>query len=899
MEHAPRTTPWDRRLLLICGSAAAVATTWFVLTFFIGPAGPAVAGWLVAPLCTAVAAITAWQTSADLGVPRPARRFWRWLTAALGVLSLSLVSQIADALNADLSMTMRVGPLTGVLHFAATVLIVWPMLRLPWGAPSRGKLIASVIDIAILVCGAGIFFWHFAAQLLFENAAGASYATGVLLTGSGLLALTATAKLAVTASATLDGGSLRALRYAFLIGPAGAALAPLLVAKPYLDTSLLIMPVGSVLVMIAAQRQAAAGVTAQPPDRRIRHWSPFAYAVAAATNGLLIAVVAQHSSDVLPVTAAAVTLTTLVIARQVASMRENERLVTQLDENMLALRLKEERFRSLVQNSSDIVTVTQRDGTIEYLSPAVRRMLGTDPEELTGTNFIHRVHPEDLPIVKENLGRIAELPGATITYQVRLAHADGSYRMFEITLANLLHEESVRGLVSNTRDVTETVEAHERLSYEANHDVLTGLVNRALFSERVEAAVRHARPERPISIVLVDLDDFKIVNDTLGHGVGDALLVSVAERMQATVRPTDTVARLGGDEFAILFEGLASTAVDRVLNRIADALAVPADIGGHLLSAQASFGVVDGRGGDDPGNLLRQADIAMYEAKERGDGGYQRYRPGSQVRGVERHRITEALAAGLERQEFLLHYQPVVSLPDGTLTGVEALVRWMHPKRGLLGPGEFIPGAELTGMIVPLGAWVLREACRQAAAWIAELGDQAPGTVAVNVSARQLQTPGFADEVAGTLHAVGLAPSRLIIEITESIALGGEGTHQALQALRALGVRLSLDDFGTGASTLSLLANCAVDQIKLDRSFAPGAGPDAIAGAVLHLATAMGVEAVAEGVETPAQAARLGDLGYVRAQGFHFARPMTAELIAVAITEPALMMPVESLPARS
>ncbi|AGL14065.1 bifunctional diguanylate cyclase/phosphodiesterase [Actinoplanes sp. N902-109] len=886
MDHAPRTTVWDRRLLLTSGSAAAAATVWFVVTFVAGPVGPTLLGWLVAPVSTALAAVAAWRVGRVAGVPAPARRFWRLLGGAFGVLALSLVSQIADAVNADLSMTMRVGGLTSLLHAAATVLVVVPMLRLPWGMPTRGRLIAAVIDVAILVVGAGIFFWHFAAQLLFENAAHASVAAGLMLTGSGLLALTAIAKMAVTAAGTLDGRSLRALRAAFVVGPVGAALAPLLVDKPYLDPSLLIMPIGSALAILAAQRQAVAGAAATPERERSRRWSPLAYGMTGATNALLIVILVRNDQGVLPVAVTAVVLTSLVISRQIASMRENEQLVEQLDANMLTLRRKEQRFRSLVQNSSDVVTIT-RDGVIDYISPAVERVLGHSPESMVGSNIMLRVHPEDEAIMRENVQRVTAGPGTTATYQVRIAHQDGSYRMMEITSANMLDEPSVRGIVSNSRDVTETVEAHQRLSYEASHDVLTGLANRALFSERVEAAVRRAGPEQSISIVLVDLDDFKIVNDTLGHAVGDDLLVTVAERMQESVRPTDTVARLGGDEFAIIFEGLRGGDVDRVLDRIADALAVPADIGGHLLSARASFGVVDGRGGDDPGNLLRQADIAMYEAKERGVGGFQRYRPGSEARGVERHRITAALTAALERQEFLLHYQPVVSLPDGTMTGVEALVRWMHPKRGLLGPAEFIPGAELTGMIMPLGRWVLGEACRQAAEWIAELGAQAPGTMAVNVSARQLQAPGFADEVADALRTAGLPAHRLTIEITESTAISGEGTHDTLRVLRAMGVRLALDDFGTGASTLSLLAHCPVDQIKLDRSFAPVPGPDAVAGAVLQIARAMGVEAVAEGVETPEQATKLGDLGYVRAQGFHFARPMAAELIAVAIREPA------------
>ncbi|WP_164842522.1 putative bifunctional diguanylate cyclase/phosphodiesterase [Actinoplanes solisilvae] len=410
----------------------------------------------------------------------------------------------------------------------------------------------------------------------------------------------------------------------------------------------------------------------------------------------------------------------------------------------------------------------------------------------------------------------------------------------------------------------------KRFRHEATHDALTGLANRTLFNERVTAAANDAGPDELVSIVLIDLDDFKIVNDTLGHATGDALLVHVAERMQAAVRSADTVARLGGDEFAILFKGVEGTDVEGTLTRIAAALLAPALIDGEPMTVRASFGVVDGRSGDDAGDLMRRADIAMYEAKERGEGGYERYQPGMETRGAERSRRAAALRAAILEDQLVVFFQPVVTLPDGRITGAEALVRWQHPIEGLLGPGAFIDVAEQTGLIVPLGTWVLRAATREAASWPGEL------TVAVNVSARQLGDAGFPAVVAAALRESGLPPHRLTVEITESVAVGGGATTENLQGLRDLGVRLSLDDFGTGASTLSLLATCPVHQIKLDRSFIPDGGSDAIADAVLRMARAFALEAVAEGVETAEQAARLTRLGYERAQGFHFARPMSA-----------------------
>jgi predicted signal transduction protein with EAL and GGDEF domain len=346
------------------------------------------------------------------------------------------------------------------------------------------------------------------------------------------------------------------------------------------------------------------------------------------------------------------------------------------------------------------------------------------------------------------------------------------------------------------------------------------------------------------------------------------------------MRPGDMVARLGGDEFALLIEDLDGDAVDAMLVRIAAVLLEPALIDGELMSVRASFGVVDGQGGDDGGDLLRQADIAMYDAKERGEGGFRRYHPGMEARGAAYSRVAAALRVAIDENQLVLHYQPVVRLPDGRLTGVEALVRWQHPTDGLLAPGAFIAAAEHSGLIVPLGRWVLREATRQAAAWIAEYGAGAPGTMSVNASARQLAEPQFTGEVAEALRDSGLSADRLTLEITETTAIGGASTRDTMRELRAMGVRLSLDDFGTGASTLSLLASCPVDQIKLDRSFVPGPGPAAIALAVLQLAKAFGVEAVAEGVETAAQADKLTSLGYERAQGFHFARPMPAGQLA-------------------
>ncbi|GAB6902461.1 putative bifunctional diguanylate cyclase/phosphodiesterase [Kineosporia succinea] len=575
---------------------------------------------------------------------------------------------------------------------------------------------------------------------------------------------------------------------------------------------------------------------------------------------------ARNRPDRLLVAVGAVLLTAIVAGRQLWAFGENLRLTA-------AVRGSEERFRLLVQNANDIIAISERDGTLRYMSPAVRRILGREPEDVMGTTLADHTHPDDLPALGRALAAIMERDGASMTMEVRCRHADGTWKWLEITSTNLSHEPGIRGRVSNVRDISETRTVQDRLSHEATHDALTGLANRVLFGRRVSEALTPGREptsreqtgREQTSVVLIDLDDFKIVNDTLGHATGDALLVAVAERLRAGVRQQDTVARLGGDEFALLLPGLSADAVDRTLVRIAESLLVPVAAGDQLLSVRASFGVATSDGDVDSGELLRRADIAMYEAKAGAGGGHRHFRPGMEARGVERSRLIDALAAGIEQDQLTVYYQPVVRLSDHRVTGVEALVRWRHPAQGLLGPQAFIEVAEESGLIVPLGRWVLRHAARQAAAW----GPDA-GTISVNVSGVQLRTAGFADEVAAVLRETGLPAQRLIVEITETVAVGGGPTAQNLTAIRDLGARLSLDDFGTGSSTLTTVARLTVDQIKLDRSFVDS---PVIAGAVLHLARGIGADTVAEGVETLDQAARLRALGFERAQGYLFGRP--------------------------
>jgi diguanylate cyclase len=460
-----------------------------------------------------------------------------------------------------------------------------------------------------------------------------------------------------------------------------------------------------------------------------------------------------------------------------------------------------------------------------------------------------------------------------------------------VVLTGLVVVRQLAAFGDNTRLLRRLRQHELDLRYQASHDALTRLANRQLFGERVQAALAAAHHDPGLAVLLVDLDDFKTVNDSLGHAVGDGLLVAVAERLRHCVRPGDTVARLGGDEFAVLLEGARTDAVVEVADRILASLGRPVLAHGHKLLIQASIGVATARSGDDAGELLRNADVAMYAAKERGKGGYVCYAAGMDAGILKQAELGAELRQALDSGQLHLVYQPIVRLPDGRIVGAEALLRWRHPTRGPVPPAEFIPTAERTGLIVPLGREVLREACRQAAVWRRVHGDAAPATISVNVAARQLQEPGFAGEVAGVLREAGLAPQRLVVEATETAVLKGGQVLATLHALHDLGVRLALDDFGTGQSSLGLLRTCPVDILKLDKSFVDGiTGAEqqaAVAAAVARMAQALGLDAVAEGIETGAQAQRLWELGYRLGQGFNFARPLPADELGRLLAAPA------------
>jgi diguanylate cyclase (GGDEF)-like protein len=426
------------------------------------------------------------------------------------------------------------------------------------------------------------------------------------------------------------------------------------------------------------------------------------------------------------------------------------------------------------------------------------------------------------------------------------------------------------------RSLAQLSSLKEELRHQAFHDPLTGLANRALFTDHVERHLRDTTGEMPV-VLFVDVDDFKLVNDSFGHATGDALLVKIAERLRGCVRADDVAARLGGDEFGILLlDDPQLSRAERIAQRIITAVQAPFSINGKELRVGASIGIATGRGGAEaPQELLRNADMAMYTAKSRGKGQAAIFEPSMHTTMVQRTNLGAELHRAIGRDEFLLSFQPIVTLSHGDMVGAEALIRWRHPTRGVVSPTDFIAIAEESDVILPIGRWVLVEACREALRWTPPQG-KAPW-VSVNLSARQVQQPSFLNDVTAALHASGLAPERLVLEVTETLMMQDlDGTASKLAALKRMGVRTAIDDFGTGYSSLSYLRRFPVDMIKIARDFVDVADDEdwAFAHAMVKLGQSLGLQIVAEGVESGAQADRLQRMGCDLAQGYFFSRPL-------------------------
>jgi diguanylate cyclase (GGDEF)-like protein/PAS domain S-box-containing protein len=552
-------------------------------------------------------------------------------------------------------------------------------------------------------------------------------------------------------------------------------------------------------------------------------------------------------------------------------------------------RRSEQRFRSLVQNASDVISIVEDDGTIRYLSPSVERVFGYLPDELIARNVADLAHPEDLPRIRPQLGEASTTIEGRST-EMRARRRDGSWLSCEVVVTNLRHDPNIRGWVLTCRDITERKSLEEQLAHQAFHDSLTGLANRALFGDRVEHALMRARRSTaPLAVLFIDLDKFKNVNDTLGHRAGDELLESVAVRLRSALRVQDTAARLGGDEFAVLLEDVDESTACDIAERLLRVIGEPFTVQQVEVLVGASIGISMGDSSDVVGDVLRKADTAMYAAKERGRGRYELFRAKMEMGQLHRLELHARLKRAIDQDELTVHYQPVVSLDPLAVVGVEALVRWQHPTRGLLYPGDFISVAEETGLIEPLGNAVLEQSCAQAAAWSRTMARAHPLRIGVNFSARQLQQRGCVDSVASALRRHDVDPELIVLEITESVLMEDpEEVAVQLELLRGLGVNIAIDDFGTGYSSLSYLRRFPVRICKIDRFFVGGmdGGPEesAYARAIIKLGHSLGLDIVAEGVETRGELEELTRAGCDFAQGYLFARPAAAADIEPMLT---------------
>ncbi len=620
-------------------------------------------------------------------------------------------------------------------------------------------------------------------------------------------------------------------------------------------------------------------------------------AVHAAYPSMPVIVLTSLDDDQTAITAVAEGAQDYLVKRQLTSglLERSIRYAIERSRAEVALRASEQRYALAARGANDGIWDWDLDADRVHLSPRWKEILGYGEDEIGDTNesWMALVHPDDLPTLRAAIESHREGNGGHLEVEHRMVARDGSER-WVMTRGAAVRDGSGRALriAGSMTDITARKVAEQQLLHDAFHDGLTGLANRALFIDRLGLAIAGLprRRDSHFAVLFLDLDRFKTVNDSLGHAAGDELLITLARRLERFVRPGDTVARLGGDEFAVLLTG-AAEAGDAILvaKWVHEILADPFMVRDHQVWVTASIGIALSATGDSsPEGILRDADIAMYRAKAAG-------RARSEVFDRDMHssvlrllKLESDLRRGVERGEFVMHYQPIVSLATGRIVGFEGLVRWQHPERGLVRPAQFIAVAEETGIIVPLGWWVLEESCRQTRLWQEEFPADPPLGISVNVSGRLFLQSDVIVRMMEILERTSLNPESLRLEVTESVVMDhGDRVMENLRELRALGVKLGIDDFGTGYSSLGYLQRFQYDDVKIDQSFVSSMveGPEAttIVESILSLASGLGIGVIAEGVETAEQVRRLRNLHCPHGQGYWFARPLDASAAAELI----------------
>jgi diguanylate cyclase (GGDEF)-like protein/PAS domain S-box-containing protein len=577
-----------------------------------------------------------------------------------------------------------------------------------------------------------------------------------------------------------------------------------------------------------------------------------------------------------------------VLATQVALALERIELSEEVTR-----RNSETYFRTLVVNTSDVILIADEEDRVRYASPSAGPVLGGDP---VGLPLFDVVHPVDRRRLADVLAAVRAGDGPVGGLDFRGPDRRRTEVTLDLHCRDLRADQSVAGLVLTLRDVTDRRRLERELTHQAFHDSLTGLANRTLFADRLEHALaRAARDGSVVGVLFIDLDDFKIVNDTLGHAVGDQLLIGVADRISGALRADDTAARLGGDEFAALIENVQDPgAVEETASRILAALSEPIIVDGAALYAVASIGITTTPEADNANELLRQADLALYVAKGAGKNQWRRYQSHLHASMVERLELRSALDHAVNEGHFVLQYQPIVDLASDEAVGFEALVRWSHPTRGIIAPDQFIEVAEESGLIVPMGRWVLDQALHTVAQWRRLLPRARQPYVSVNVSVRQFRQAGFVGQVRAALDYAGVPPQALMLEITETLLMGDDEEIWAeLSELQELGVRIAIDDFGTGYSSLGYLRQRPIDVLKIDKTFIDDMVADgqqhALVSGIISLAHTLNLTVVAEGIETPRQLEELARLGCPLGQGYLYSSPMDSTEALTWMTSPQPM----------
>lgn len=553
-----------------------------------------------------------------------------------------------------------------------------------------------------------------------------------------------------------------------------------------------------------------------------------------------------------------------------------------------ALKESEERYALAARGANDGLWDWRLKSNEIYFSSRWKSMLGYDESEIGNRpeEWFSRVHTDEVEALEAEIADHIKGESSHFEMEHRMLHKDGTYRwMLSRGMVVRDADGQASRMAGSQSDITERKQAEEQLLHDAFHDALTGLPNRALFMDRLSQAVERVKrhPDCSFGVIFLDLDRFKVINDSLGHMVGDRLLVEVSRRLEGCVRAGDTLARLGGDEFTIILDGVDEVAdASAMADRIQDQLRRPFNLNNQEVQISASIGIaLSTLNYEKPEDILRDTNIAMHRAKSAGKARYQVFDATMHFHALELLRLETDLRRTAEREEYCVHYQPLVSLKTGQLTGFEALVRWQHPERGFVYPEEFIPVAEETGLIIALDRWVLREACHQVRLWQKQFPEQQSLTISVNFSAKQFAQPDLLDHIKHVLKETGLDAGCLKLEITESVIMSSaESVTTMLSQLKALGIEIYLDDFGTGYSSLSYLHRFPIHVLKIDRSFVSRIGPDGenaeIARAIITMAHSLGMKVVAEGIETESQFAELKALSCQYGQGNLFSRPVEA-----------------------